>query len=88
MKKIFVLTFGALMLTACATQTPEPEEKPSINIIDTQTQTRTETVTTVLEGETCGGPENLRCESPLFCYKEVEAREAFGRCINLSLIHI
>lgn len=93
MKALFILGIVSLTLVACSpnTSTTEtlqktdttqntPPETPTVDTIDESVQK--EKVDAVREGTTCGGTKNIKCQSPLFCKKEIETLEATGICIS------
>lgn len=72
MKKILIFGIG-LFLVGCGSS----EEK-----LQTIELNNTEPVTTVGEGEFCGGTEKLTCGIGLECFIDVESVDVSGKCID------
>lgn len=83
--KIIVLvlfSFCSLFLGGCE----NPSQSLVLDPIETQNPTdpqiTSEKVKGALEGDRCGGGENIKCQAPLFCKKENNGAYEEGVCIN------
>ena len=72
MKKFLILAFG-LFLVGCGSSEEE---------IKTIELSNTEKVTTVGEGEFCGGEAKIKCGVGLECLIDVESEDISGKCID------